>query len=105
MNATSSQLPAPGVGTLAGWLMLAAIALSVANGIGLGVPRGVPGAVFWLAGVLLASRVSGLQRTQTLAMFAVGLAGLLYAWLNGGDAQLDKALSTNQALLAMLTAV
>ena len=105
MNTMSPRPSTRSLATLSGWLILAAIALSVANGVGLGVPRGVPGAAFWLAGVLLASRVSGLQRTQTLAMFAVGLAGLLYAWLSGGSPQLDKALSTNQALLAMLTAV
>lgn len=89
----------------AGWLLFGAILLSVASGLGLGVARALPGAAFWLAGVLLVRRVSGLQRTQTLAMFVVGLAGLLYAWLSGGVVQLDKALSTNQALLAMLAAV
>lgn len=92
-------------GQAAGWLLLAAILLSVASGIGLGVPRVLPGGAFWAAGLLLARRVSGLQRTQTLAMFAVGAAGLVYAWLSGGVAQLDKALSANQALLAMLAAV
>jgi len=92
-------------GRAAGWLLLAAILLSVANGIGLEVPRALAGVAFWSAGLLLAGRVGGLQRTQTLAMFAVGMAGLLYAWLSGGVPQLDKALSANQALLAMLAAV
>jgi len=97
----SRRLP----GQAAGWLLLVAILLSVANGIGLGVPRTLPGITFWAAGLLLARRVSGLQRSQTLAMFAVGIAGLMYAWLSGGVPQLEKALSTNQALLAMLAAV
>jgi hypothetical protein len=90
---------------IAGWLLLAAILLSIATGLGLGVSGWVPGTAFWLAGMLLAPLVNGLQRTQTLAMFAVGVAGLLYAWASGGVVQLDKALSTNQALLAMLAAV
>ena len=51
----------------AGWLLFGAILLSVASGLGLGVARALPGAAFWLAGVLLVRRVSGLQRTQTLA--------------------------------------
>lgn len=89
----------------AGWLLLGAIVLSVASGMGLGIARAVPGSAFWLAGLLLARSVSGLQRTQTLGMLVVGLAGLSYAWLSGGMPQLAKALSTNQALLAMLAAV
>jgi len=93
------------IAPLAGGLLLVAILLSVASGIGLGVPQALPGAAFWLAGLLLAHRVSGLQRTQTLVMLTAGVGGLLYAWLSGGEAQLGKALSTNQALLAMLAGV
>ena len=90
---------------LAGWLLLVAILLSVVQGIGSGLPAELPGTAFWLAGMLLAGRVRGIQRTQTLAMLVVGVAGLVYAWLAGGPVQLDKALSTNQALLAMLAGV
>ena len=55
--------------------------------------------------MLLASRVSGLQRTQTLAMFAVGLAGLLYIAERRNPQRWTRPWSTNQALLEMLTAV
>ena len=89
----------------AGWLLFGAILASMAHGVGLGLPRGLAGGMFWLAGLLLAGRVSGLQRTQTLLMFATGAAGLSYAWLSGGQPQWQKALSTNQALLAMLAGV
>ena len=89
----------------AGWLLLGAILASMAHGAGLGLPPGLAGGMFWLAGLLLAGRVSGLQRTQTLLMFAVGASGLLYAWLGGGQPQWQKALSSNQALLAMLAGV
>ena len=89
----------------AGWLLLGAILASMAHGAGLGLPPGLAGGIFWLAGLLLAGRVSGLQRTQTLLMFAVGASGLLYAWLGGGQPQWQKALSSNQALLAMLAGV
>jgi hypothetical protein len=60
---------------------------------------------FWTAGLLLAGRVRGLQRTQTLVMLLVGTAGLIYAAYVGGEAQLGKALEANQALLAMLAGV
>jgi hypothetical protein len=96
-----SQLP----GKTSGWLILAAILLSVAYGFGLGVSGSLAGIAFWMAGVLLARRVTGLQRIQTLAMLLVGGAGLLYAGLAAGEAQLDKALAGNQALLAMLAGV
>jgi hypothetical protein len=101
--------PTPGFprnpGTVAGWLMLAAILLSVAHGLGLGLPATLAGASFWLAGILLAPRVAGLQRIQTLAMMLVGGAGLLSAWLAAAPVQLEKALVGNQALLAMLAGV
>jgi hypothetical protein len=91
----------------AGWLLLAAILLSIGHGLGLGlgVPAAWPGVAFWAAGLLLASRVAGLQRTQTLLMLLVGVAGLIFAAVAGAGVQLDKALASNQALLAMLTAV
>ena len=57
----------------------------VANGVGSACRAAYPGQCVLAGRALLASRVSGLQRTQTLAMFAVGLAGLLYAWLSGGN--------------------
>ena len=90
---------------IAGGLVLAAVLLSIAHAIGAGVPLIFPGVAFWLAGLLLASRLKGLQRTQTLIMLAVGAAGLAYAAIADGQAQWDRALSTNQALLAMLAGV
>lgn len=97
--------PTPIADAAAGWVLFAAILLSLLHGLLGAVPRLVPGLAFWLAGMLLASRVLGLQRVQTLAMFLVGLAGMLYAALLGADPQLEKALATNQALLAMLASV
>ena len=96
---------AAGHAPLAGWLLLAAILFSVAQGLGAGISKLLPGVAFWLAGLLLAGRVRGLQRTQTLLMLAVGGLSLGYAAWIGGSPQLDKALATNQALLAMLAAV
>ena len=90
---------------LAGWLILGAISLSVAHGLATGMPALGAGVVFWLAGILLINRVRGLQRVQTVLMLAVGAAGLLYAAYKGAEPQLVKALSTNQALLAMLAGV
>lgn len=92
-------------GPIAGWLILAAVLLSVAHGLGAGVTAGPAGAAFWLAGLLLIPRVLGLQRIQTVAMLLVGGAGLLFAWFGGGVVQLGKALVGNQALLAMLAGV
>lgn len=99
---TPARLSSP---RLAGWLLLSAILLSVVHGIASWVPRWLPGAAFWLAGLLLATRVAGLQRTQTLLMLLVGGAGMAYAARVGAGVQLEKALATNQALLAMLAGV
>ncbi len=88
-----------------GWLLLTAVILSAAHGLYPDLPAAFAGTAFWAAGVLLAGRVHGQQRTQTLAMLLVGAAGLVYAWSAGGQAQLGKALEANQALLAMLAGV
>ena len=88
-----------------GWLIMLAILLSAANGFGVGLPAAAAGATFWLAAILLAPRVVGLQRIQTLVMLAIGGAGLMYAWFSGGQPQWYKVLVANQALLAMLAGV
>jgi hypothetical protein len=104
MNATTSSGPLT-VGVISGWLLFGAVLLSVAHGLDSGVSRAVPGTLFWVAGLLLVAQVTGLQRTQTLWMLVVGVVGIGYAWLSGGSPHWDKALSTNQALLAMLAGV
>ncbi|MCB1775088.1 MAG: hypothetical protein KDI88_15845 [Gammaproteobacteria bacterium] len=65
----------------------------------------MPGALFWLAGLLLANRLVGMQRVQVLLMLAVGGIGLSYAAWAGGEPALASAFSNNQALLAMLAGV
>ncbi len=102
---SSPPAQSPSTAGLAGGLMLLAVLLSIANGVGTGQAGLLPGIVFWLAGLLLARRVTGLQRTQILLMVLVGAAGLLYVGLGGGEVLLAKALSSNQALLAMLVGV
>lgn len=93
------------VNALAGALLLAMIGLSVAHGLWPQVPSDLAGAAAWAAGLLLIGRVRGAQRIQVAAMFGVGLAGLMWGSARGVEAQWDKALSANQALLAMLAAV
>jgi hypothetical protein len=90
---------------LAGWLLLVAIGLSVMHGLATGLPPTAPGAAFWIAGLLLFAQVNGLQRAQTLVMLLVGAIGLGYAWSQGHSPEWDKALATNQAMLAMLAGV
>lgn len=90
---------------LAGGLLFAALLLSIAHGVGSGVSVILPGVTFWLAGLLLAARVKGLQRIQTVLMLLVGVVGLVYAGAVGGPVRWEKALTSNQALLAMLAGV
>lgn len=88
-----------------GWLLLSAIILSIAHGFGGDLAAPWPGVFFWLAGLLLASRLRGLQRIQTALMMAVGASGLGYAALSGGTPLWAAAIGNNQALLAMLAGV
>lgn len=90
---------------LAGWILSIAVVLSVMRGFGLAISGVVPGIAFWIAGMLLVTRVRGLARIQMFVMLGIGIAGLIYTAAIGGDMQLAKAISANQALLAMLAGV
>ncbi len=96
---------AAGDTAIAGWMLFAAIVASIILGLGLPISAVVPGLAFWLAGLLLLHRVRGLPRIQMIVMLLVGLAGLGYAAWTGGSAEITKAISANQALLAMLGGV
>lgn len=96
----------PPVKTLvAGVLIFLMIMLSIAHGLLPEIPRIYAGLAAWLAGILLFSEVKGLGRNQALALLTVGFAAMIWGVINGAAIPLEKALSTNQALLAMLAAV
>ncbi len=88
---------------LIGWLMLAAVLLSVGHGLGL-IDATWAGSCAWLAGLLLFSRVVGLLRIQVLLIGAIGVLAL---WWGSADQPLPWArlLAVNQSLIAMLIAV
>lgn len=90
---------------IAGGLLFAAIVLSILHGLWPTFPAMAAGLAAWLAGLLLLGRLRGIARIQTLAMFIIGTAGLTQVLLSGGAPQWTKALTANQALLAMLAAV
>ncbi|WP_078486515.1 hypothetical protein [Solemya velesiana gill symbiont] len=81
------------------------ILLSITHGLYSEVPRSLAGIAAWIAGALLFVQVKGLGRTQALVLLGVGLAAMTWGVANGAAVPLEKALSTNQALLAMLAAV
>lgn len=78
---------------------------SVLNGLHPFVPAWPAGLLAWLAGVVLLREVKGLQRSQVLAMFAVGVACMGWAASQGVSPRVLQALTANQALLSMLAAV
>ena len=90
---------------LAGWLILAMVVMSVANGLHGVVPVALAGGLAWCAGLLLFPRVSRAQRIQIVAMFAVGSFGIGWGLLHGTAIEFGKALTGNQAILTMLAAV
>lgn len=89
----------------AGWLMMLAILLSAGVGLGFGLPPIAVGIAWWSAGLLLVSRLRGLQRIQTLLMLTVGASAAFYAAMRGFAIDWQQAIAGNQALLAMLAAV
>ncbi|MES9936953.1 MAG: hypothetical protein ABW153_10945 [Sedimenticola sp.] len=94
------------VNALAGWLLFAMILLSIAHGLmPEQVPRLLAGIAAWIAGLLLFTQVTGLGRYQALVLLLVGFSVMAWGVLNGASLPLEKALSTNQGLLAMFAAV
>ena len=90
---------------VAGGLLLAMVLLSIANGLWPTVGPLWAAGCAWGAALLLFDRVTGVQRLQVYLLLLLGGAGLLSGLLVEGPPQWQKALSANQALLAMLAAV
>ncbi len=88
---------------LIGWLMLAAVLLSVGHGLGL-TDALWSGVCAWLAGLLLFSRVAGLLRIQVLVIMTLGTLAL---WWGAQDQAVPwgRLLTVNHNLIAMLMAV
>ncbi|GAB4348933.1 MAG: hypothetical protein Kow006_10040 [Gammaproteobacteria bacterium] len=63
------------------------------------------GGAGWLAGAVLARRLTGAARWQVLAMLTLGILGLIWGAANGAPSRLVQALSANHLLLAMLVGV
>lgn len=91
--------------SIAGWLLMILLALSLANGFVAEFPALWAGLAGWGAGMLLAQRLQGALRIQVVAMLTIGVAGLVWGALKGVGIRLDEAISANQRLLAMLVGV
>lgn len=85
--------------------MFGAILLSVAVGLGLHVAEPAVGVLLWIAGLLLAGRLYGLQRLQTRLMLVVGAARMACGLGASNSPDWLQALAGNQALRAMLASV
>jgi hypothetical protein len=90
---------------LAGPLLFLMVLFSILHGLQAGFPAYPAGGLGWLAALLLATAISTVQRIQVIAMLLVGGGGLLWGLLTATPVPLAKALSANQAMLAMLASV
>ncbi|UTW13750.1 hypothetical protein [Marinobacterium rhizophilum] len=91
---------------LAGWLLFAAALSSIAGALGGPVAPQIPGALAWSAGLLLFSRLGGIQRIQVMLMLGLGGSGLLLAAYQGELTTYGaQALANSQVLIAMLVGV
>lgn len=91
---------------LIGGLLLLTVLLSVLSALTTVVPVWAAGVSAWGAALLMLVRVRKLQRLQALVMVLLGGGGIGWGWLRSADSTvLLKAISANQALIAMLVAV
>ncbi len=92
-------------GRLAGPLMLTMTLLAILHGLMPQLPLHLAGAVGWAGALLLLPKVGRHQRWQAIAMIVVGVTGLAWAGLQGGEMRLGHAISGHAMLLTMLVAV
>ena len=85
--------------------MLAMTLLAILHGLIPRLPLHLAGAVGWAGALLLLPKVGRHQRWQAIAMIVVGMTGLAWAGLHGGDMRLGHAISGHAMLLTMLVAV
>ncbi|MCW8889393.1 MAG: hypothetical protein OQL20_01890, partial [Sedimenticola sp.] len=88
-----------------GPILMGMILLSVAHGLIPEFPRWLAGLLGWFAALTLIHNINTVQRTQVVAMLSIGTAGLVWGYFAGTGLALESAISTNQAMLAMLAAV
>jgi hypothetical protein len=88
-----------------GGLLFLMVLLSILNGIFPIFPSYLAGGSGWLAALLLATSIPVAQRVQGIAMLIVGFGGLIWGLMSGVEIDIEKVISTNQAMLAMLASV
>lgn len=93
------------IASVAGWVIFGGILFSVLAGAGYSGLRDLAGTGFWIAGILLATRLQRLQRVQTALMLLVGVSGIVFAATLGLAADWSQILAANSALIAMLASV
>lgn len=105
-EAVPAAAPAVGGRRLVGaWLVVALIACSLANGFLPGVPAWPAGLCACAAAVILFTDLRRHLKLQALALGVLGAVAMLFAGLHGAEVPLARAISINQAILAMLAAV
>ncbi len=90
---------------VAAWLLVAVAVLSVVGGLLPAYPDWMTGAIGWLACALFWPRLQPTQRRVTLALIAVGVAGIAWGALRGRAGLVTLALTQNMPLIGMLIAV
>lgn len=99
------QSPSPPRPALAGALLAAMLAGSVAHGFFNGVPEWIAGLAGWGAAALLWNRLSTGQKRQCTLLVVVGLAGVVIGAASGVEIRLSRLLDENQAILALIAGV
>ena len=102
---SSSQPISPAHVRVAGITLYLMILFSVVNGLSDAIPSWWAGVAGWCAALLLIRRVRKMQLLQSGLMMLVGLSCLLWSFSQSETVLWLKALSANQALVAMLAAV
>lgn len=97
--------PGPPRPALAGALLAAMLAGSVAHGFFNGVPEWIAGLAGWGAAALLWNRLSVGQKRQCTLLVVVGLAGVVIGAASGVEIRLSRLLDENQAILALIAGV
>lgn len=97
--------PSPRIQSLAGWLILLMVALTISAALITPIPYWPAGIVAWLSGALLISRLPRLQQMTVALLIGLGSLSLISALLLKADPDWLHLLDANTGLLTMLAAV
>lgn len=90
---------------VAGFFIAVALTLVILQACGLNISKAWAGSVYWIAAILLWTKLGQRNRIQSLILFGIGTLCISVALIQGRSIDFERLLTGNSALISMLIAV